>query len=62
MPVIIEKRADWFSWIGGPNNTGTKVFSLVGKVNNVGLVEVPMGVPLEQIVEEIGGGVPGGTF
>jgi NADP-reducing hydrogenase subunit HndC len=60
VPVIIEKGADWFAGIGVPNSTGTKVFSLVGKVNNVGLVEVPMGVSLKKIVEEIGGGVPGG--
>ncbi len=60
VPVIIEKGADWYNQIGVPNSTGTKVFSLVGKVNNVGLVEVPMGIPLVRIVEEIGGGVPGG--
>ena len=60
VPVIIEKGADWYNQIGVPNSTGTKVFSLVGKVNNVGLVEVPMGIPLVKIVEEIGGGVPGG--
>jgi NADP-reducing hydrogenase subunit HndC len=60
VPVIIEKGAGWYSQIGVPTSTGTKVFSLVGKVNNVGLVEVPMGIPLIKIVEEIGGGVPGG--
>jgi NADP-reducing hydrogenase subunit HndC len=60
VPIIIEKGADWYSQIGVANSTGTKVFSLVGKVNNVGLVEVPMGIPLVKIVEEIGGGVPGG--
>ena len=60
VPIIIEKGADWYTQIGVPNSTGTKVFSLVGKVNNVGLVEVPMGIPLVKIVEEIGGGVPGG--
>ena len=58
--MILEKGADWYNQIGVPNSTGTKVFSLVGKVNNVGLVEVPMGIPLIKIVEEIGGGVPGG--
>jgi NADH-quinone oxidoreductase subunit F len=60
VPIIIERGADWYAGIGVPNSTGTKVFSLVGKVNNVGLVEVPMGIPLVKIVEEIGGGVPGG--
>ncbi len=57
---IIENGGEWFAGIGVPNSPGTKVFSLVGKVNNVGLVEVPMGVPMDYIVEEIGGGVPGG--
>jgi NADH-quinone oxidoreductase subunit F len=60
VPVIIEKGADWYRKTGVPTSTGTKVFSLVGKVNNVGLVEVPMGIPLVKIVEDIGGGVPGG--
>lgn len=60
VPIIMEKGADWYKQIGVPNSTGTKVFSLVGKVNNVGLVEVPMGIPLVQIIEKIGGGVPGG--
>jgi NADP-reducing hydrogenase subunit HndC len=61
IPLIIEKGADWYAGLGVPHSTGTKVFSLVGKVNNVGLVEVPMGAPVAQIVEEIGGGVPGGA-
>lgn len=61
VPIIIEHGPDWYSQIGVPKSTGTKVFSLVGKVNNVGLVEVPMGIPLATIVEEIGGGVPGGN-
>lgn len=60
VPLIIEKGAKWYTGLGVPHSTGTKVFSLVGKVNNVGLVEVPMGTPLAKIVEEIGGGVPGG--
>ena len=60
IPMIIEKGGDWYAGLGVPHSTGTKVFSLVGKVNNVGLVEVPMGIPLSKIVEEIGGGVPGG--
>ncbi len=59
VPMIIDKGAKWFAGIGVPHSTGTKIFSLVGKVNNIGLVEVPMGIPLGRIVEEIGGGVPG---
>ena len=59
VPLIIEKGAEWYAGLGVPNSTGTKVFSLVGKVNNVGLVEVPMGMPLSDLVEKIGGGVPG---
>ncbi|MBW2622300.1 MAG: NADH-quinone oxidoreductase subunit NuoF [Deltaproteobacteria bacterium] len=61
IPLIIERGAKWYSDIGVPHSTGTKVFSLVGKVNNVGLVEVPMGIPLGKLVEEIGGGVAGGS-
>lgn len=61
IPLIVNKGGDWYAKIGVPHSTGTKVFSLVGKVNNVGLVEVPMGVPLSTIVEDIGGGVPGGA-
>jgi NADH:ubiquinone oxidoreductase subunit F (NADH-binding)/(2Fe-2S) ferredoxin/Pyruvate/2-oxoacid:ferredoxin oxidoreductase delta subunit len=60
IPVIIEKSGSWYAQIGPANSTGTKAFSLVGKVKNVGLIEVPMGVSLSRIVEEIGGGVPGG--
>ncbi len=59
VPVIIQNGGDWYAKIGSPTSSGTKAFSLVGKVNNVGLVEVPMGVPLSRIVEEIGDGVPG---
>ncbi len=61
IPIIIEKGADWYAGLGVPHCTGTKVFSLVGKVNSVGLVEVPMGVPLSRIVEDIGGGSPDGS-
>lgn len=60
IPLIINNGGEWYSHIGASHSTGTKVFSLVGKVNNVGLVEVPMGVPLSTIIEDIGGGVPGG--
>jgi NADH:ubiquinone oxidoreductase subunit F (NADH-binding)/(2Fe-2S) ferredoxin/NAD-dependent dihydropyrimidine dehydrogenase PreA subunit len=58
IPLIIEKGAEWFRSIGTENSKGTKIFSLVGKVNNTGLVEVPMGMPLRQVVYEIGGGIP----
>jgi NADH:ubiquinone oxidoreductase subunit F (NADH-binding)/(2Fe-2S) ferredoxin/NAD-dependent dihydropyrimidine dehydrogenase PreA subunit len=60
IPVIINRGADWFSKIGTETSKGTKIFSLVGKINNTGLIEVPMGVTLREIVYEIGGGVPGG--
>jgi NADH:ubiquinone oxidoreductase subunit F (NADH-binding)/(2Fe-2S) ferredoxin/Pyruvate/2-oxoacid:ferredoxin oxidoreductase delta subunit len=60
VPLILNRGADWYAGLGVPHSTGTKVFSLVGKVNNVGLVEVPMGVPMSTIVEAVGGGVPGG--
>jgi NADH:ubiquinone oxidoreductase subunit F (NADH-binding)/Pyruvate/2-oxoacid:ferredoxin oxidoreductase delta subunit len=60
VPAIISRGAKWFSSIGCNNNAGTKVFSLVGKINNIGLVEVPMGIPLKDIIYEIGGGIPGG--
>ena len=57
---IILKGADWFKSIGIPSSTGTKVFALGGKINNTGLVEVPMGIPLRTIIEDIGGGCPNG--
>ena len=57
---IILKGADWFSSIGTENSKGTKVFALGGNVNNIGLVEVPMGTTLREIVYDIGGGVPNG--
>ena len=60
VPRIILKGADWFTGIGTEKSKGTKVFALGGKVNNVGLVEVPMGTTLRQVVEEIGGGIPDG--
>ncbi|PZD70936.1 NADP-reducing hydrogenase subunit HndC [Acaryochloris thomasi RCC1774] len=58
---IIRKGADWFAGIGTENSKGTKVFSLAGKIKNTGLIEVPMGTPLRQIVEQMGGGVPDGA-
>ena len=57
---IIMNGAAWFSSIGTKTSTGTKVFALGGKITNVGLVEVPMGTTLREIVEEIGGGIPNG--
>jgi len=59
VPVIIERGADWFASIGSAGSKGTKVFSLVGKVKNTGLVEVPMGITLREIIYDIGGGIPG---
>ena len=60
VPTIIRKGADWFSKIGTEKSKGTKVFSLAGKVCNTGLIEVPMGTTLQQIVSEMGDGVPDG--
>ena len=57
---IIEKGADWFKSIGTEKSSGTKVFALVGKINNPGLVEVPMGTKISDVVFDIGGGIPGG--
>ena len=57
---IINNGAAWFASIGTQTSSGTKVFALGGKITNVGLVEVPMGTTLREIVEEIGGGIPGG--
>jgi len=60
VPVIINWGAKWFSQIGTETSKGTKVFSLAGNINNAGLVEVPMGITLKEIVENIGGGIPKG--
>ncbi|NIM59779.1 MAG: NADH-quinone oxidoreductase subunit NuoF [Candidatus Aminicenantes bacterium] len=60
IPLIIENGADWLSRIGTNGSKGTKIFSLVGKINNTGLVEVPMGITLREIIYDIGGGIPGG--
>ena len=60
IPQIILKGADWFRSIGTEKSPGTKVFALGGKIHNTGLVEVPMGTTLREIVEEIGGGIPNG--
>ncbi len=58
VPVILSKGASWFAGLGTPDSKGTKVFSLVGKIKNTGLVEVPMGIPLKEIIYDIGNGIP----
>ena len=60
VPLIINKGADWFTQFGTDGSKGTKIFSLVGKITNTGLVEVPMGMSLKDIIYKIGGGIPGG--
>jgi NADH-quinone oxidoreductase subunit F len=60
VPLIISRGADWFASIGTEGSKGTKIFSLVGKVNNTGLVEVPMGMTLREIIYDIGGGIRNG--
>ena len=60
VPAIIRRGAAWFASLGTETSKGTKIFSLVGKIANTGLVEVPMGIPLREIIDGIGGGVPGG--
>jgi NADH-quinone oxidoreductase subunit F len=60
VPLIINKGVEWFNSIGTKGSKGTKVICLVGKVNNTGLVEVPMGMTLRQLIYDIGGGIPGG--
>ena len=57
VPIIITKGADWFAGIGSEKSKGTKVFALAGQINNVGLIEVPMGTTLREIIYEIGGGI-----
>ena len=60
VPIIINKGADWFASIGSDRSKGTKVFALAGKINNVGLIEVPMGTTLREVIFDIGGGIKGG--
>jgi NADH:ubiquinone oxidoreductase subunit F (NADH-binding) len=60
IPAIINKGADWFASIGTEKSKGTKVFALAGKINNVGLIEVPMGTTLREVIFEIGGGIKDG--
>ena len=60
IPIIILKGANWFNKIGTEKSKGTKVFALAGQINNVGLIEVPMGITLREVIYEIGGGIKGG--
>ncbi|HOC60922.1 MAG TPA: NADH-quinone oxidoreductase subunit NuoF [Smithellaceae bacterium] len=60
VPLIINKGADWYASIGTEGSKGTKIFSLVGKINNTGLIEVPMGTTLYEIIYDMGGGIPNG--
>ncbi len=60
VPVILHKGGDWFAKIGSETSKGTKVFALTGKIKNTGLIEVPMGITIREIVFDIGGGAPGG--
>jgi NADH-quinone oxidoreductase subunit F/NADP-reducing hydrogenase subunit HndC len=60
IPPIMTRGSDWFASIGTEKSKGTKVFALAGKINNVGLVEVPMGITLREIIYDIGGGIQGG--
>jgi NADH-quinone oxidoreductase subunit F len=60
VPIIIRQGAEEYAKIGTKTSKGTKIFSLVGKINNTGLVEVPMGITLREVIEDIGGGVPNG--
>jgi len=63
VPPILRRGAEWFAGIGTEKSKGTKVFALAGKVKNTGLIEVPMGMPLREIVQDMGGGAPdGGTI
>jgi NADH-quinone oxidoreductase subunit F len=57
VPLIVNKGADWYRTLGTEGSKGTKIFSLVGKINNTGLVEVPMGITLKEIIYDIGGGI-----
>jgi bidirectional [NiFe] hydrogenase diaphorase subunit len=62
IPAIIDRGGEWFASIGTAQSKGTKVFALAGKIVNTGLIEVPMGATLREILFEIGGGIPGGKF
>ena len=60
IPLIIKNGAEWYAQVGTENSRGTKIFSLAGKVNNTGLVEVPIGTTIKEVVFDIGGGIPKG--
>ena len=60
VPIIIDKGADWYARIGTEDSKGTMIFSVVGNINNTGLVEVPMGISLRELIFDIGGGIPNG--
>src|SRR4030042_2056754 len=60
IPLIINNGAEWYSQVGTANSKGTKIFSLAGKVNNTGLVEVPIGITIKEVIYDIGGGIPKG--
>ena len=60
IPVILNRGADWFSKIGSEKSKGTKVFAVGGKINNTGLVEIPIGTTLREVIYDIGGGIPNG--
>ena len=60
IPIIFQKGPEWFASFGTEKSKGTKVFTLAGKINNVGLIEVPMGTTLREVIYEIGGGIKGG--
>ncbi|MBD3168718.1 MAG: NADH-quinone oxidoreductase subunit L, partial [candidate division Zixibacteria bacterium] len=62
IPTIIRKGAEWYSKIGTDDSKGTKVFALAGRINNTGLIEVPMGMTLREIIFDIGGGIPDGRI
>jgi NADH-quinone oxidoreductase subunit F len=59
IPLIIANGAEWFASLGTPGSKGTAIFSMVGKINNTGLVEVPMGISLHELIFDVGGGIPG---
>jgi NADH:ubiquinone oxidoreductase subunit F (NADH-binding)/(2Fe-2S) ferredoxin len=61
VPAILRNGPDWFTSMGTEDSPGTKVFSLVGNVRNTGLIEVPMGITLREVIYDIGGGIPGGA-
>jgi NADH-quinone oxidoreductase subunit F len=60
VPLIVANGAEWFAAVGTEKSKGTAIFSMVGKINNTGLVEVPMGISLRELVFDVGGGIPGG--